>query len=187
MHKIFANDDLIPLRDEKMFTLFILIVFGITTSSLGKSFSEKCKWTHKDEEVMVNCSRRGFSDIPKFNNSVSYLDLSRNQITNIRYSLLPKDLKHLDISWNNIKQLNGTSLGFLPMLNYLDLSYCNIRDVDEGVFGGLINLQYLNISYNRELGFASLPNITFGLNQTQISLLNFSGINCETGVGTVIK
>ena len=139
------------------------MMFGMNTSA--KFFSENCTWKFNGEEAKVNCSGRGLSYIPKFNNSVSYLD----------------------ISWNNIKQLNETSFGFLPMLNYLDLSYCNIRDVDEGVFGGLINLQYLNISYNRELGFASLPNITFGLNQTQISVLNFNGINCETGVGTVIK
>lgn len=72
-------------------------------------------------------------------------------------------------------------------LSFLYLSFCNIRDVDQGVFGKLINLRYLNISYNRELGFASLPNITFDLNKTKLLSLNLNGINCETGIGTIIK
>lgn len=67
------------------------------------------------------------------------------------------------------------------------MSFCNIRDVDQGVFGKLINLRYLNISNNRELGFASLPNITFDLNKTKLLSLNLNGINCETGIGTIIK
>lgn len=161
------------------------MMFGMNTSA--KLFSENCTWTYNDEEVMVNCSGRGLSSIPKFNNSVSYLYLSHNDINVITSSLLPKRLKQLDISWNNIKHLKRTSFGVLLKLEYIDLSYCNIRDVDKGVFGSLVNLRNLDISYNRNLGFASLPNITFGLNQTQISLLNFNGINCETGVGTVVK
>lgn len=72
-------------------------------------------------------------------------------------------------------------------LSFLYLSFCNIRDVDQGVFGKLINLRYLNISYNRELGFASLPNITFDLNKTKLLSLNLNGIKCETGIGTIIK
>lgn len=147
-----------------------------------------CTWTYFDYEVKVDCSGRNLTSIPRFNNCVTYLDLSHNKILSIPpVKLFPTDIKHLDISWNNIKQLKGKSFGFLPKLTYLDLSYCNLRDVDEGVFGELDNLQYLNISYNRELGFASLPNITFNLNKTKILSLNLNGINCATGVGTAIS
>nr|XP_019921129.2 toll-like receptor 4 [Crassostrea gigas] len=168
-----------------MAMFLILMMFGMNTSA--KFFSENCTWKFNGEEAKVNCYGRGLSYIPKFNNSVSYLDLSHNGIHVITRNLLPKKLKQLNISWNFIKHLNRTSFGCLSKLEYIDLSYCNIRDVDQGVFGDLVNLRYLDISYNRNLGFASLPNITFGLSQTQISLLNFNGINCETGVGTVIK
>ena len=37
------------------------------------------------------------------------------------------------------------------------------------------------------MGFASLPNITFNLNQTKIESLDLNGINCATGIGTIIK
>lgn len=128
-----------------------------------------CTWTYFDYEVKVDCSGRNLTSIPRFNDSVTYLDLSHNKILSIPpVKPFPTDIKHLDISWNNIKQLKGKSFGFLPKLTYLDLSYCNLRDVDEGVFGELDNLQYLNISYIRELGFASMPNITFNLNKTKI-------------------
>lgn len=102
---------------------------------------------------------------------------------------LPNDLKHLDtcISWNKIKQIKGRTFEFLTKLKFLDLSYCNTQDVDKGVFGELINLQYLNHSYNRELGFASLPDIAFALNQTKILSLFIDAMDCATGTGTYIK
>lgn len=147
-----------------------------------------CTWTYFDNEVKVDCSGRNLTCIPRFNDSVTYLDLSHNKICSILpVKPFPTDMKHLDISWNNIKQLKGKSFGFLPKLTYLDLSYCNLRDVDKGVFGELDNLQYLNISYNRELGFASLPNITFNLNKTKMLSLNLNGINCATGVSAAIS
>lgn len=106
-----------------MFLIFMM--FGMNTSA--KLFSENCTWTYNDEEVMVNCSGKGLSSILKFNNSVSHLDLSHNDIHAITCSLLPKRFKQFDISWNNIKHLKRTSFGVLLKLEYIDLSYCNIQ------------------------------------------------------------
>ena len=146
-----------------------------------------CKWTHANLDVIVNCSRRGLRFIPRLNDSVTHIDLSHNEIADIYRTSLPKHLKFLDFSWNDIKALTTSSFGILTELRFLDISHCRLHDVDKGVFGGLYNLQYLNISYNRELGFASLPNVTFNLNQTKIASLNLNGINCATGIGTIIR
>nr|XP_022291572.1 toll-like receptor 6 [Crassostrea virginica]XP_022291573.1 toll-like receptor 6 [Crassostrea virginica] len=167
----------------------MLSYWMLVTSVLysAESLRMDCKWTHVDLVVIVDCSRRGLRFIPRLNDSVIKLDLSHNEIAEVSGISLPKNLKFLDFSWNKFKALNGSSFAALTELRYLDISHCKLRDVEKGVFGELYNLQYLNISYNRELGFASLPNITFNLNQTKIASLDLDGINCATGIGTIIK
>lgn len=43
---------------------------------------------------MVNCSERGLRYIPKLNDSVTYLDLSHNEIAHISRSALPNKLNY---------------------------------------------------------------------------------------------
>lgn len=159
-----ALKKLTPLELYKMTLFNWIVTLGFFSSCV---FSEMCTWTQKGEKVIVNCSERGLRTIPKLNDSVTYLDLSHNEIAHIPCGVLPNKLNYLDMSWNSIKQIKDGSFELLSNLSFLDLSFCNIRDVDQGIFGKLINLRYLNISYNRELGFASLPNITSDLNKTK--------------------
>ncbi|XP_061169396.1 toll-like receptor 4 [Saccostrea echinata] len=70
-----------------------------------------------------------------------------------------------------------------PYLEHLDLSSCKIKHIERGAFGVLRNLKSLDISYNKELGFASLPNVTCNLTGTLIKRLNLHNINCLTGLG----
>nr|XP_022291463.1 toll-like receptor 6 [Crassostrea virginica] len=143
----------------------MLFIWIFVTGYLHLANGDNCRWTHTNTDVMVDCSGKGLTSIPRLNHSVTYLDISRN----------------------DIKALTGSSFESLTELRFLDISHCKLRDVDKGVFGELYNLQYLNISFNRELGFASLPNITYNLNQTKIASLDLNGINCATGIGTIIK
>ncbi|XP_039495371.1 protein toll [Drosophila santomea] len=45
--------------------------------------------------------------------SVTSLHLAGNNLTNIDVDQLPTNLNHLDVSWNHLKNLNDTVLGFL--------------------------------------------------------------------------
>ncbi|XP_052712103.1 toll-like receptor 4 [Crassostrea angulata] len=74
----------------------------------------------------------------------------------------------------------------MPKLTYVDVSACDILDIEEGAFGKLQYLEHLDVSYNKQLGFASLPNITHNLNKTSIRVLRGNGINCLSGIGTKI-
>lgn len=66
----------------------------------------------------------------------------------------------------------------------IDISDCKISNVDNGPFMFLRHLKKLDISHNKELGFSSLPNITWGLNQTSIRTFRADDINCLIGIGT---
>ncbi|XP_062591487.1 toll-like receptor 4 [Saccostrea cucullata] len=102
-----------------------------------------------------------------------------------------RNLKVLDMSGNvgtcNLNHIDSQMFKNVPFLEVLDISYCNVKDIDKGAFSNMLELQHLNISYNRQLGFASLPNVTYNLNKTRIKSLNINGINCGAGVGTEIK
>lgn len=74
----------------------------------------------------------------------------------------------------------------MPKLTYVDVSACDILDIEEGAFGNLHYLEHLDVSHNKQLGFASLPNITHNLNKTSIRILRCNGINCLSGIGTKI-
>lgn len=75
---------------------------------------------------------------------------------------------------------------YFTQLVYIDVSACNVSDIEKGAFGKLLKLEHLDVSHNRELGFASLPNITYNLKETSIKTLRANGINCLTGMGTMI-
>ncbi|XP_056016544.1 toll-like receptor 4 [Ostrea edulis] len=146
-----------------------------------------CICWHQYNAVYVNCSGGNVESIPGFNDSVIWLDLSHNRINEIRLQTIPKHLIHLDLSWNEIKNVTRGVFNSLPELSFLDLSYCKIHYVEEGSFSDLHNLRHLNISFNRNVGFASLPNLTFHLNKTRIGSLHLNGITCRTGAGTTLK
>ncbi|XP_061176911.1 toll-like receptor 4 [Saccostrea echinata] len=171
--------------------------------------------------IHVNCSKRNLSVIPHMNDSITWIDLSKNNIKMIQTWTFPdnafanlysissikfngiankrfgkrflrlKNLKVLDMSGIEgkcvLEYIDSNMFSNFLFLEVLDISYCNVKDIDKGSFSNMPKLQYLNISYNRQLGFASLPNVTFNLNKTKIKSLNINGVNCVAGVGTELK
>ncbi|XP_062591485.1 toll-like receptor 4 [Saccostrea cucullata] len=102
-----------------------------------------------------------------------------------------RNLKFLDMSGFEsncfLEHIDSKMFSNFQFLEVLDVSYCNVKDVDKGSFSNMTKLQYLNISYNRELGFASMPNVTYNLNKTNIKSLSINGVNCVAGVGKELK
>ena len=84
------------------------------------------------------------------------------------------------------KRIGPNFFRYIPNLNSVNISGCDIRSVATGAFSMLHNLKHLNVSNNQRLSFRAMWNITFGLNNTSIDILDVSGLHCEFGVTTVL-
>ncbi|XP_061176918.1 toll-like receptor 4 [Saccostrea echinata] len=149
----------------KYFTVLFFCCFT-TNSFICARSKKRCPHSStKDCDVLVDCSRKKLTEIPKFVTNVTCIFLRENKISLIAYS----------------------SFQGLHRLHTLDLSGNILKTIHEGAFGGLKMLQYLDISYNNNLGFAVLPNVTHNLNKTNIKVLKFDQITCMGGRGTVLR
>ena len=58
---------------------------------------------------ILNLSSKGLTDIPKIPNNVIELDLSYNQITEIKPNSFPSGLKELTLSCNQLTEIHPNS------------------------------------------------------------------------------
>ncbi|XP_048767520.2 toll-like receptor 4 [Ostrea edulis] len=128
-----------------------------------------------------------------FSKLVSLITLRMDLLFNVTFESGFKNLKNLsrlDVSGItgecNIVYLYQSFFENTPFLKEIDISNCRISDVDKGPFKSLRHLEILDISDNKELGFSSLPNITWGLNMTLIKKFRAEGIHCVIGIGTLL-
>lgn len=88
---------------------------------------------------------------PADDNHVELLDLSYNNITELNVQLFRKlpELKHLSVSRNRIGELPSFLFHNSKHLVDIDLSFNFIRRIDDLAFFGDINLEKLNLSHNQ--------------------------------------
>lgn len=91
----------------------------------------------------------------------------------------------IDLSGNMLTYVN--KIEGLDNLFYMDLSSNILKTVDNGAFASLRKLEYLDISNNEHLGLAVLPNVTNGLNQTNIKVLKVDQISCPGGRSNILQ
>ena len=87
----------------------------------------------------------------------------------------------------NIVSLTNKTFEHLTKVSHLDLAFCNLSYIDSGTFQGLANLKYLNLSHNEGLGYPSLRNVSFGLQATQIEVLDYSKVYRQFGLSTELR
>ena len=76
----------------------------------------------------------------------------------------------------NIVSLTNKTFANAPYLRLLNLANCNITYIEAGAFGMLHYLERLNLSSNRGLGLVTLQNVTYGLQYTNIKVLDYSKV-----------
>ncbi|XP_018431996.1 PREDICTED: toll-like receptor 6 [Nanorana parkeri] len=120
--------------------------------------------------------------------------LIKNQelVTNYSYKLLssvPKNVSLettvLDLSHNNIKNLETTDLNYLLYLKVLNISYNLLTELNKNIFDSNNHLEHLDLSYNQ------LKNVscTFpdNLRYLDISYNHFRTLSVTRGLGNLVK
>merc|ERR1712038_2230893 len=94
----------------------------------------------------------------------------------------------LNVGRSSLSEIPKSSLEILKNLNHLDLSFNKIRDVKEKNFVGMEKLDKLDLNHNKieklvDYGFEGLPKLTsLSLDYNKISLLEpkaFSGLDAQ--------
>ena len=87
----------------------------------------------------------------------------------------------------NISNITDTTFANLISVRTLNISSCNLQNVTAGAFQSLKHLHNLDMSYNIRLGFSQLGIFMYGLQFTDIRVLNYSYVYPTFGVGTVVR
>ncbi|XP_045184171.2 toll-like receptor 4 [Mercenaria mercenaria] len=119
-----------------------------------------------------------------------YMDGIRDKIIPVSYRWLSR-LQTVALSGLNgkcnIKQITNSTLENIPYVKNLNMSSCQIENIDAGAFNNMRHLEILDLSQNFRLGFRVLKNITYSLQFTNISCVNYSQVHSTFGLGTQIR
>ncbi|XP_077992114.1 adhesion G protein-coupled receptor A3-like [Glandiceps talaboti] len=137
----------------------------------------------------LQCANRGFTspvDFEPLPADTVQLDLSDNQITELQQDAFANvtSLERLDLSNNRISIIQPGAFNGLTSLKRLDLSQNKIGNLNNSMFVGLNNLERLNLSNNR---IASISAGTFnGLENLQLDL-HSDFLMCDCLLKWIIK
>ena len=145
--------------------IFAILIVGLIVGLIAYQADAVCKYKHLPEGKIANCSGQNLINVPKD---------------------IDKDTTILDLSNNEITSLFNESFESLPMLEKLSLKNNTIRKVDMDTFTKLKHLHGLDMSYNSPGGLKLIRNITYGLQFTNISDVNFTNVEDPYRTGKVI-
>lgn len=152
---------------RRICAIFALMAFSFKAESSLICDSDFCVCHHNnksDRDVfgeVIDCSydpallRRNYT-IPQ---TANILNLSRNNLTKIQFSLILKSdsVSELFLNNNQISEISPNALR-LSNLKRLDLSDNELEIIHEGTFDHIKNLEYLNLANNK---FATFEKISF--------------------------
>ncbi|CAH2269576.1 leucine-rich repeat neuronal protein 2-like [Pararge aegeria] len=150
-----------------LYTVLAIVAYSFKAESSLVCDSDFCVCHHNnksDREVfgeIIDCSydpnllRRNFS-LPE---TAYTLNLSRNNLTKIQFSLILKSETLAELLLNS-NQINEIALNALRLANLkrLDLSDNKLEVIHAGTFDHINNLEYLNLANNK---FATFEKISF--------------------------
>ncbi|GFO26552.1 toll-like receptor 4 [Plakobranchus ocellatus] len=136
------------------------------------------------EAIIVDCSSRDLTRIPKLPPHATQVYLQGNSISSVpcRSFERLKFLEILDLSRNTLDSLAGCSFSTLASLQHLRLSLCHLSNLPAGVFDSLqsvidLDLSLNNISHIERGLFAHAAKLkTLNLYDLDLSLNNISHI-----------
>ncbi|KAF7278687.1 hypothetical protein GWI33_008096 [Rhynchophorus ferrugineus] len=98
-------------------------------------------------DLSSNPLRANFKELFHYAQNLKYLSLADTGITQTPMLPLP-NLIHLNLSLNNIQEINKNSVQELSKLKYLDLSRCSLNYIPSHLWTYLSSLKHLDLSFN---------------------------------------
>ncbi|XP_023303313.2 uncharacterized protein LOC111685291 [Lucilia cuprina] len=127
-----------------------------------------------DELFSVNFTNVGLAiinpDTFAKNKKLRLLTISGNDLSvmsSVHYLLKSSSIEELDLSRNNLMELNPNAFSQLTNIIYINLSQNNLQKIPEGVFDKLETIEELDLSYN---SLKTLPPTIF--NRTALAILH---------------
>ncbi|XP_015416490.1 PREDICTED: LOW QUALITY PROTEIN: toll-like receptor 1 [Myotis davidii] len=130
----------------------------------------------EESEFLVDRSKGGLTHVPKdLSLETTILDLSQNDISELQASdiLLLSKLRVLRISHNRIQYLDMSVFKFNQELEYLDLSHNELEKIS---CHSTVNLKHLDLSFN---AFDALPICKEFGNMSQLEFLGLSATQLQ--------
>ncbi|XP_062613352.1 toll-like receptor 4 [Saccostrea cucullata] len=153
------------------------MVVGKTVSCRFSSL--ECDCFSYENGIRVDCSQRNLTAIPVMNDSITWLDLSKNKIRTIESKSIKTSEKiiSLDLSDNNFTTVDGNPFEHLAILRFLNLEGNQLKYSNfDKLFKGLSALEVLNIKgnngnpYNKDFPGDVFANLCF------LSMIKMNGI-----------
>jgi hypothetical protein len=104
------------------------------------------------EIITANCSKQNYTSIPPYFPKLNSLNFSHNHIREVRSVNFKnenfRDTQNIDLSYNEIQNIETQSFKHLTQLRYLNLSYNKITSVSSALFMKLKMLADLDLHGN---------------------------------------
>ncbi|KAJ3622746.1 hypothetical protein MTP99_019026 [Tenebrio molitor] len=160
-----------PMWWQTLPTMLVLATIGSVSD--GALCPARCRCN--DEALSASCGSAALEVVPiQLNPEVRHIDLSNNKITHVLFTLSfynylitldlssnkiktlgssnfesQRNLKHLNLSRNEIEKISKDSLKGLRAVTTLDLTYNRLEELSWETFRELHSLQILKLSENR--------------------------------------
>ncbi|CAH0559217.1 unnamed protein product [Brassicogethes aeneus] len=144
----------------KTIVILCLVVCSVTAELCSNSKKDKkcvCKRTTDSELLfpvtVADCSNINLNQFPingELDSELNYLDVSLNniQVLSAKSRLNNTVLRRINLSRNQVSNIDGGFFDEVPNLDALDLSYNNLTSIEPNLLKGLHILHNFDLSYN---------------------------------------
>jgi Leucine-rich repeat (LRR) protein len=162
LNYIYLNDNRIQQISDKLLSKIDEIKFlELSNNELSNlSLNVSASALYANHNLLKTVKLKSVGYLSFYNNSIAELDfedkngvislnISTNNFSSLKSIADMKNMKSLDLSFNNLGLLNVSTFLDMPQLQILNLQSTNLAEIGFGLFTHQTSLEQLDLSYNR--------------------------------------